>query len=177
MKNVPRTPWRDPGMIACAVLLIVSSVLVATGMHRLLYDAGRWLALPPLGVSFLAGALNLSWYEIAYAVGGGLKMVRLFLAIPPVGAATGMLSGVLLLLGVRFARHVLLAHIALSITLGFLSLCVLLWRLYRGMSDPWRILTTLTFIAAYAALLAYFRRAERTAGRAAAHTQAGPPLR
>ena len=177
MNKFPRAPGRSPAVIACALVLIVSSVLVAAGMHRLLYDAGRKLALPSLGVSVLAGALNLSWYEIAYAVGGGLKTLAVYTTIPSLGAATGLLSGVLLLLGVRFARYVLLAHIALAITLGFLSLCVLLWRLYRGMSDPWRILTTLTFIAAYAALLAYFRRAERTAGRAAAHTQAGPPLR
>jgi len=177
MNGRSRTRGRSPGMYACAVFLIVSSAMVATGLHRVLYEAGHRAALPPLGVSVAAGALNLSWYEIAYAVGGGLKMVNVYLAIPPLGAATGIVSGLLLLLGVRFARHALLAHVALSLTLGFLSLCVLLWRLYRGMNDPWRIVTTLAFMAGYTALLAYFRRTERPAGSRAAASQAGSPLR
>jgi len=177
MNRPSRTPWRSPGMYACGILLVVSSAMVATGLHRALYAAGDRLALPPLGVSAAAGALNLSWYEVAYAVGGGLKMINVYVAIPPVGAATGMLSGLVLLLGVRFARPALLAHIALSLTLGFLSLCVLLWRLARGMNDPWRIVTTLAFMAAYGALLAYVRRAGRPAAGGTAPAQAGSPLR
>ena len=159
MNRPPLAPGRRPGVFLCAALLVVSSSLVATGMHRLLYEAGRRLAAPPLAVSVLAGALNLCWYEIGYAVGGGLKMINVCIAIPPIGAATGIVSGLLLLLGVRFARHAVLTHIALSLTLGFLSLCVLLWRLVRGMNDPWRIFATLSFMAMYFAWLAYFLRA------------------
>ena len=177
MSRPTHTPGRRPGSFICAALLIVSSALTASGMHRVLYDAGHRLALPAMIVSVLAGLLNLSWYEVAYAVGGGLKMVSLYLAIPLIGAATGMAGGLLLLLGVRFARYVTLGHIALALTLGILALGVLLWRLYRGMQDPWRIVTVLAFMAAYAAWLVYFLRAPRPARTPVARSQPDSPRR
>jgi len=141
-----------------AGLVIASSFLLATGLHRPVYSLLRSMGIPPGGISALAGFSNLSWYEIAYAVGGGLKMVRVYDALPLLGCATGLLSGVLLLTGLRLKRHMLVVHLIFSLSLSVLALFVLLWRLLRGMPDTWRITTTLAFLAAYCAWTMYFRR-------------------
>jgi hypothetical protein len=101
------------------------------------------------------GVFDLSWYEMAYAVGGGLKVVHVYDALPLFGCATGLLSGALLLTKLRDRRHVLFAHQTLPLAVSLLGLLVLLWRFFRGMPDPWRIATTLAFICAW---ILYFRR-------------------
>jgi len=146
------------GWYLYAGLIVASSFLVAAGLHRALYDLFRASGIPSIGISILSGLLNLSWYEIAYAVGGGLKMVGVYNALPVLGCATGVLSGGLILTGLRFRRPVLFVHLFVSLALSSLALTVLLWRLVRGMGDPWRITSTLAFLGAYCAWTAYFRR-------------------
>lgn len=146
------------GWYLYAGLIVVSSFLVATGLHRPVYSFLRSLGVPSPGISILAGLSNLSWYEIAYTVGGGLKMVRIYDAIPLLGCATGILSGVLILTELRLRRHVLFVHLTVSVTLSVLGLMVLLWRSFRGMPDFWRIVTMLAFLGAYCAWIFYFRR-------------------
>jgi len=150
------------GWYLYAGLITVSSLLVATGHHRAVYSLLRASGIPSMGISILAGLLNLSWYEIAYAVGGGLKMVGVYNALPILGCATGLLSGGLILTGLRLRRPVLLVHLSVSLVLSSLALVVLVWRLVRGMGDPWRITTTLVFLAATCAWAFYFRRTRGT---------------
>jgi len=147
-----------PGWTLYAILVPLSSLLVAAALHRSVYALLHSLGVPSIGISLLAGLFNLSWYEIAYTVGGGLKMVRVYDAIPILGCATGMLSGLLLLTRLMVRRHMIAVHLAVSILLSLLALMVLLWRLYRGIADPWRIVTVLAFLAAYCAWAVYFQR-------------------
>jgi hypothetical protein len=146
------------GWTLYAIVVPLSSLMVATGLHRYVYTLLDSLGVPQTGISLLAGLLNLSWYEIAYIVGGGMKMVRVYDAIPFLGCATGTLSGVLLPTNLGVRRHMIGVHMAVSIVLSLLALMVLLWRLYRGIYDPWRILTVLAFLAAYCAWTVYFQR-------------------
>lgn len=146
------------GWYVFAFLATASSLLVVTGSHRAFYELMRSLSIPPVGIAVLTGLMNLSWYEIAYAVGGGLKMVRIYDAIPVAACVTGMLSGGLLLTRLRIRRQVLTVHLILSAALSALALSVLLWRLFRGMPDTWRILSVIALLAAACGWMMYFRR-------------------
>ncbi len=145
-------------------IAVVSSVLAAAGLHRAVYAALRSIGVPSLGISAFAGLTGLSWYELAYAVGGGLKMVRVYDVLPFLGCTTGVLSGILLLTRFRFRRYALYAHLGLSLLLSVLGLSVLLWRLSRGIADLWRIVAVFAFLAATAAWVAYFRRSPVDSG-------------
>jgi hypothetical protein len=146
------------GWYLYAGLAVLSSILVATGLHREVYALLRTSGIPSPGISVIAGLAGLSWYEIAYTVGGGLKMVRVYDALPFLGCLTGILSGVLLLTDIRLRREALLVHLGISTALSLLALGVLLWRLVRGIPDTWRILTVLAFLVASTGWIFYFRR-------------------
>ena len=146
------------GWYLYAGVAVLSSILVASELHRAVYAFLRSSGVPSQGISIIAGLAGLSWYEIAYTVGGGLKMVRVYDAIPFLGCLTGILSGVLLLTDVRLRREALYVHLGISASLSLLALGVLLWRLVRGIPDVWRILTVLAFLAASTGWIVYFRR-------------------
>jgi hypothetical protein len=158
-----RRTFSPPGNLPGAFLLL-SSLLVLTGFHRVIYV---WLGgLPGLLVAVVAGLTNLAWYEVAYLVGGGLKSVFVFLLIPLAGGATGLLSGLLVLTGSKWKEPVLRLHLFFSLTLGLLGLAVLLWRFVRGFEDPWRMAATIGFLMLYSVWLffSYRRKPARLAG-------------
>lgn len=149
------------GWYTYAGLVAVSSLLILSGLHREFYAFLQKLSVPDLVVSCLTGLTNLAWYEIAYLVGGGLKKVILFTLIPFAGGITGLISASLLLTSVRIRRYALLVHIVLSLFLGGLSLLVLLWRMVRDMSDPWRLVVAMAFFLFYSYWFLYFHRTRR----------------
>jgi len=146
------------GWYLYAVLAITSSVLVAAELHRAVYSLLRSSGIPSAGISVIAGIAGLSWYEIAYTVGGGLKMVRVYDILPFLGCLTGAVSGALLLTDIRIRRQALFVHLGVSMVFSLLALGVLLWRLVRGIPDMWRLFTVLAFLAASAGWVWYFRR-------------------
>lgn len=153
--NYPR------GWYFYAVLMATSSLLVLFRLHREFYSLLHDLSLPDLAISGLTGLANLSWYELGYVVGGGVKSVRAFMIIPFVGSTAGFLSALLLLTRFRWRRHVLLAHLVFSIVIALLGLGVLSWRFWRGYEDPWRLVTTIAFLLMCSTWLLYFHRTRR----------------
>jgi len=123
-----------------------------------LYGLLRRLSTPDLFDSALTGLLNLSWYELAYVVGGGVKSALLFTLFPYIGGFSGLLSSGLLLSGHRWGNPSALGHIVFSLVVGALSLAVLLWRYWRGIDDPWRLVTTLAFLFLYGCFFVVIRR-------------------
>jgi len=136
----------------------VSSLAVLFGMHRDFYAFLHRLSAPDWLVSSFTGLLNLAWYEVGYVVGGGLKNVHLFLAIPLIGSITGLVSAVALVPRWNRRRIVVLFHIGLSLTLAAASIAVLVWRFVRGIEDEWRLVTSFAFAFLYAVWFAYFYR-------------------
>jgi Ca2+/Na+ antiporter len=153
--NYPR------GWYLYGVLTATSSLLILFGMHREFYSLLHDLSLPSLAISGLAGLANLSWYELGYIVGSGVKNVRAFVIIPIVGGLTGFLSALILLTRFRWRRHVLLAHLFISIVIALLGVGVLSWRFVRGFEDPWRLVTAIAFLLMCFAWLLYFHRTRR----------------
>lgn len=135
-----------------------TSLMIALGLQHSFFSLLRQLSVPQTTSSVLTGLLNLSWFELSYVVGGGLKSVSVFLILPYVGCASGLLSALLLLTNWRFRRHVLSFHLALSVLVGILSLGVLSWRLARGYGDLWRISTTVSFLFSYLCWIQFFRK-------------------
>jgi hypothetical protein len=155
----PQVNRRYPaGWYVFAFLSTASSLLLATGSHRAVYAVLHSVSTPSAGIAVLTGLMNLSWYEIAYAVGGGLKSVRIYGAIPVAACLTGALSGVLLLSRFRIRRQILTFHLVMSAALSALALSVLLWRLFRGMPDTWRIAAAFALFVAACGWILYFRR-------------------
>ena len=146
------------GWYVFALLTTTSSLLLATGSHRAVYGLLHSLGVPPAGIAIVTGLMNLSWYEIAYAVGSGLKMVQIYDAIPVAACVTGTLSGVLILTRLRIRRQILAVHLLVSAALSSLALSVLLWRLIRGMPDTWRIAAAFALLAANCGWMVYFRK-------------------
>jgi hypothetical protein len=138
-----------------AVLTVASSLLIPLGLHRKFYVLMNDLSIPSLVAAALTGMANLSWYELAYIVGGGLKSVLVFTLLPFVGSATGLLSVLLLFTNVRWRRQLLFAHLAFGLTVSTLSLMGLLW---RGFEDYWRSVTIISFLLTYTAWIFYFLR-------------------
>ena len=149
------------GWYGYAILISVSSLLTLCGFHRCFYSLLAYLSLPDMVVSCLTGMMNLSWYELAFVVGGGMKNGRAFAFIPFLGAGLGLLSSALLLTRFRFRRYIVLAFLIFCITLATLSLMVLSWRLWRGFDDYWRLATTIAFLIGHLVWLLYFRRTRR----------------
>jgi hypothetical protein len=147
----PATSRTPLGPALYAAWSVISSLLVAAGAHREAYHVLRGLSLQSLVVAAATGLANLSWYEVAYVVGGGLKRVAVFDVIPILGVGAGLLGGASILARPPWNRLVPLAHVALGLLLGGLSLLVLAWRHVRGFEDPWRLVATLGFLAGYAA--------------------------
>jgi hypothetical protein len=143
---------------AYTILIGTSSVATLLGLHREFYALLGTLSVPAVVVSCLTGLVNLSWYELAFVVGGFVKSVRLFTIIPFIGAGLGILSAVMVHVRFRFRRQILFAHLASGIVLAVFSLLILLFRLLRGYDDYWRLLTTVMFLLMYTAWLLYFRR-------------------
>lgn len=135
----------------------VSAVMLLSAQHRAFYRLLDGLSVPALAVSALTGLANLSWYELAYAVGGGLKSPRLFAVLPWVGSAAGLAAVAGLLLGgAGWHRRLALLQLGLGLVVGALALGVLAWRALRGFEDPWRLVTAISFVAAHAAWLVRF---------------------
>jgi len=153
-----RTPLKSNfpiGWYLYSFLTAVSSLLIPLGLHRTFYFLLNELSIPGLVIAALTGIFNLSWYELAYIVGGGLKSVLVFTLLPFVGSATGLLSVLLLYTGVRWRRQVLFAHLAFGLMVSTVSLAGLLW---RGVEDNWRLVTVIAFLLTYAAWVFYFLR-------------------
>ncbi len=148
-------------MFLYALLVGTTSLVTAFDLGHAYYSFIQRTSLPPLVVSALTGLLNLSWYELSYVVGGGLKSVSIYLALPFMGAATGLVSAVSMVIPRRLRPPILILHFAFSVSVGILSLAVLSWRYIRGYGDLWRTITTIAFLAAYYAWIQYFRRPER----------------
>ena len=137
----------------------VSALLLLAGQHRAVYRALDALSVPQLGTSAVTGLANLSWYELAYVVGGGAKSARLFVVLPYLGIAVGLLAAGGLLAGARWHRRAALLQLACGVGVGGLGLAVLLWRAMRGFGDPWRLVNTVAFLGATAAWILVFWRA------------------
>ena len=150
-----------PGWYLYAILIASSSLLIPFGLHRTFYALLRDLSVPALGISALTGITNLSWYELAYVIGGAFKTVILFTLLPFLGSATGLLSVGLQFTGVRWRQRILMAHLAFGLAVATLSLMILLWRLWRGFVDPWRLVTVTTFLLAYGGWIIYFVKSRR----------------
>lgn len=144
------------GRTVYGVLVGLSSFLVLLGLHREFYHLLHRYSIPELVISGLAGWLNLSWYEIAYVVGSGLKNAFVFSLIPLVGGITGFLSALCVMINVPWKKWIIIIHIGLSILLSFLSICVLAWRFVRGMEDSWRFMTSICFFLFYLSWAIYF---------------------
>ena len=135
----------------------VSAVVLLSGQHRAFYHLLDSLSVPALATSALAGLANLSWYELAYAVGSGLKSPRVFALLPWVGIAAGLAAAAgLLFSGARWQRRLALLQLACGLVVGGLALGVLIWRAVRGFDDPWRLVTAIAFLAAHASWLSRF---------------------
>jgi hypothetical protein len=149
------------GWYVYSILIAISSLCTLFGFHRTWYLFLQTLSLPDLLIGGLTGILNLSWYEIGYEVGGGLKNVHIFIAIPLLGGVTGLLSAVLLCLHISWSRRIAFLHIIFSIGLSALSLGVLGWRFMRGSEDAWRLAATFSFILMYCLWFLILRKAQR----------------
>lgn len=112
-------------------------------------------------VSSMSGFANLCWYELGYILGGAAKNVSLFEILPPLGSASGILSVIALFTTVRWLRPFRMAHLLFGTAVGVVSLLVLLFRLWRGYDDPWRLVATTSFVLMNALWLGYYRRSRR----------------
>jgi hypothetical protein len=137
----------------------ISAVVLLSGQHRAFYRLLDALSVPALAAAALTGIANLAWYELAYAVGSGLKSPRLFAALPWVGIAAGLAAAAGLLVGGRWPRRLALLQLGCGLAVGGLALGVVAWRTVRGFDDPWRLVTTIALLAAHAAWLTRFWRA------------------
>jgi hypothetical protein len=146
------------GWYLYAILMVSSSVLLLFGLHRTFFALLRGLSVPDLGISALTGIANLSWYELAYVLGGAFKTVSLFTVLPFLGGGTGLLSVALQFTSARWRRAALLLHITIALTVALACLMILFVRFWRGFADPWRIVTTSTFLLTYGWWAFYFWR-------------------
>jgi Ca2+/Na+ antiporter len=151
-------PVNPGGRDVYALLVASSSLLLLFGFHRAFFATLQDLSLPSLVISALTGIANLSWYELAYVLGGALKNVTVFTLLPFLGSATGLVSVLLQFTPVRWRREALLLHIAFALMVALVCLMILLLRFWRGFADPWRIVTTITFLLTYGWWIFYFRR-------------------
>ena len=153
-------PVRHPpaGSVAYAVLAGVSSILTASGYHRIFYSALHGAQIPEPGISALTGLANLSWHEVAFVVAGAAKSAFLFTLLPVVGSATGFLSGILQLSRSRWRGPVVFAHLLFATLLGIAALAVVGIRWWRGFPDSWRGVTSLAFCIGSIFWLLYFWR-------------------
>lgn len=150
---------RYPAGVYCyGILILASAVVTLAGEHRVFFRLLQNLGFPELSIAALSGLLSLSWYELAYVVGGGLKNVSIFLAIPIAGSIGGIVSVAALFINSSFRSRLLLGYLACCLLLGILSLGVLAWRYVRGIEDLWRITSTIGFLLVYASWFVYFLR-------------------
>lgn len=144
----------------------VPALLLLAGQHRLLYELLG--GAPVTAVATATGLLNLAWYEVGYAVGGGLKSAPVFIVLPYAGVATNLLAGVAAFAaGGRFWGRAAAVQLAAGFGAGGLALAVLAWRAARGFQDPWRLAATVAFLAAHAAFAVAIRHARGAAREAA----------
>jgi hypothetical protein len=146
----------------------VAALVVLGGQHRVLYRVADALAVPELAVAVLTGATGLAWYEVAYAVGRGLKSARVFVLLPYLGVAAGLAAAAGLLAGPRWLLRGAAVHIACALVAGGLGLAVVLWRTVRGYPDPWRLAAMATFVLVQAAWALHLLRVRRSAAGAPA---------
>jgi hypothetical protein len=150
------------GWYVYSLLIAMSSSFILLGLHRNFYLLLYYFSLPEFIISGFTGIINLSWYEIGYVVGSGLKNVYVFSIIPLLGGTTGLISALLLLTHFRWRRVVLLGHLGFSIGLALIAIGVLSWRFWRGMGDSWRLVSTLGFFLMYCLWLFYFHRTRKS---------------
>jgi hypothetical protein len=156
---------------AYAAFCAVTALVVLAGQHRAFYRLLDAVSTPEPVIAAVTGLAGLAWYELAYAVGGGLKNVRIFLAVPWLGAGVALLASAGAMAGGRWQRRAAALHLSVALGVGGLALAVLLWRTVRGYPDPWRVIATIAFLATHAAWALRFLagwRTERLAARAGA---------
>jgi hypothetical protein len=126
-------------------------LLLLFGLHRGFFALLRAVGVPDLGISALTGITNLSWYEIAYVLGGAFKNVFLFTLLPYLGCATGLMGVGFQFTSVRWRYAALRLYIAFALLIALACLMILLWRSWRGFGDPWRLITAGAFLLWYVA--------------------------
>jgi hypothetical protein len=155
---------RPAGWFFYLVLIGTTSLLTAFDGTHAFSSLLQRAHVPAAIASAVTGLFNLSWYELSYVVGGALRSVTLFLILPYIGSATGLLSAVSMLGPRRFRRSMLFVHFGVSLSTGVLSLAVLSWRFMRGYNDFWRTTATVAFLFAYYVWIEYFRSTDRPVG-------------
>jgi hypothetical protein len=151
-----------------------AALALASGQHRLLYRAAAAVDAPELAVAAVAGATGLAWYEVAYAVGWGLKSAAVFVLVPHVGVAAGLAAAAGLLAGPRWLVRAAAVQVACALGAGGLALALVVGRGLRGYPDPWRLAALASFVAVQGAWALHLLREERR--RRASARPAGAPL-
>jgi|WetSurMetagenome_2_1015567.scaffolds.fasta_scaffold126928_2 hypothetical protein len=146
------------GWYVYSLLFGLSSLFVFLGLHRILFSLLHDLGIAGAVVPVVTGLTNLSWYEMAFVVGGFVKSVGIFSALPFLGAILGCAGAILL--HTRFTRKSLLirAHLFVGSGVSLTSLAIVLLRTVRGYEDQWRLFCVSATLVLYAGWAYYFYR-------------------
>ncbi|MEK9136286.1 MAG: hypothetical protein AAB393_04125 [Bacteroidota bacterium] len=138
-----------------AVMLAVSGLLLFSGYHRTVYSLFSLLHLPDVAASALTGFFNLLWYEFGYVIGRSLESVMIFTLLPYVGAATSLVSALSILRRNRWSRFIVTGNLWFGIVVACMSVVI---PVLVGGSTGWRLIASVTFLAANAAWLVLFTK-------------------
>jgi len=146
------------GWYMYSILFGCTSLCVALGLHRSLFDLLRGTVISGAAVPLVTGLTNLSWYELAFVIGGFVKSALLFTALPFVGALLGCAASVVLHTRFTYKSLLVQAHLFFGLGIALVSLAVVLLRTLRGYEDMWRLICTAATVVLYSGWAYYFYR-------------------